>query len=66
MSPQTAKALIDAGYTVRVEPSEDRIYKLDEFKAIGAEIVPTGSWVDAPKDNIILGLKEMPADRSAY
>lgn len=66
MSPETAKALIDAGYTVRVEESPDRIYKTDEFKAVGAEIVPTGSWVNAPTDDVILGLKEIQADGSAF
>ncbi|CZR46134.1 putative saccharopine dehydrogenase (NAD, L-lysine-forming) [Fusarium proliferatum ET1] len=62
VSPSTAKALLDAGYVVRVEESPDRIYKIDEFRAVGAEIVPTGSWVNAPKGDIILGLKEIEAD----
>ncbi|RWA13243.1 hypothetical protein EKO27_g1849 [Xylaria grammica] len=62
LSPDTAKALISAGYVVRVEESPDRIYNDSEFKAAGAEIVPAGSWVNAPVDNIILGLKELPAD----
>lgn len=66
VSPETAKALIDAGYVVRVEESPDRIYKTDEFKAIGAEIVPTGSWVNAPLDDVILGLKEIDPDGSAF
>ncbi|KAJ3541847.1 hypothetical protein NM208_g4406 [Fusarium decemcellulare] len=62
VSPETAKALIDAGYVVRVEESPDRIYGIDEFKAVGAEIVPSGSWVKASTDDIILGLKEIEAD----
>jgi saccharopine dehydrogenase (NAD+, L-lysine-forming) len=66
VSPQTAKALIDAGYTVRVEEFPDRIYKIDEFKAVGAEIVPSGSWVNAPKEDIILGLKELDTDGSEF
>ncbi|KAI0398213.1 saccharopine dehydrogenase [Xylariaceae sp. FL0594] len=65
LSPETAKALIDAGYVVRVEEAPDRIYKDSEFKDVGAEIVPAGSWVNAPVDGtIILGLKELPADGS--
>lgn len=51
---------------MRVEESPDRIYKTDEFKAVGAEIVPAGSWVKAPLDDIILGLKEIEADGSMY
>ncbi|RFU72951.1 saccharopine dehydrogenase [Trichoderma arundinaceum] len=62
LSPETAKALLDAGYIVRVEESSDRIYKTDEFRAVGAEIVPAGSWVNAPTDDIILGLKEIDPD----
>ena len=60
MSPDSAKALLKAGYVVRVERSPDRIYKDAEFEAVGAEMVPAGSWVDAPLDDIILGLKELP------
>ncbi|KAF5636386.1 Saccharopine dehydrogenase [Fusarium tjaetaba] len=62
LSPATAKALLDAGYTVRVEESPDRIYKIDEFRDVGADIVPAGSWVNAPKEDIILGLKEIEAN----
>ena len=29
---------------------------------VGCEIVPAGSWVDAPSEAIILGLKELPED----
>ncbi|OAQ97592.1 hypothetical protein LLEC1_03516 [Akanthomyces lecanii] len=64
LSPQTAKELIDAGYTLRVEESPDRIYKDDEFKSVGAEIIPAGSWTKAPLEHIILGLKELPTDGS--
>jgi saccharopine dehydrogenase (NAD+, L-lysine-forming) len=60
LSPSGTKALLDAGYVVRVERSTDRIYKDAEFEAAGAELVPTGSWTDAPTDHIILGLKELP------
>jgi saccharopine dehydrogenase (NAD+, L-lysine forming) len=51
---------------VRVEESTDRIYNDSEFKAVGAEMVPAGSWVDAPVDNVILGLKELPANGSMF
>lgn len=62
MSPTSAKALLDAGYTVRVEESADRIYRDDEFAAAGAELIPAGSWLKAPKEDVILGLKELPED----
>lgn len=62
VSPVTTKALIQAGYIVRVERSAERIYNDEEFEAVGAELVPAGSWINAPKEDIILGLKELPDD----
>ncbi|KAI1080260.1 saccharopine dehydrogenase [Whalleya microplaca] len=62
LSPKTAKDLKDAGYTVRVEKSLDRIYDDSEFEAVGADMVDAGSWINAPVDNVILGLKELPAN----
>ena len=60
VTPTTTKALLDAGYIVRVERSSQRIFKDAEFEAIGATLVPQGSWVDAPDDHIVIGLKELP------
>ncbi|KAH0556809.1 hypothetical protein GP486_005400 [Trichoglossum hirsutum] len=60
LSPATTKALLDAGYIVNVERSTGRIFDDGEFEAVGATLVPEGSWVDAPKDHIIVGLKELP------
>jgi saccharopine dehydrogenase (NAD+, L-lysine-forming) len=62
VSPETAKSLIQAGYPVRVERSSDRIYNDDEFEAVGAKLIPTGSWREAPQEDIILGLKELSDD----
>ncbi|CAN3368147.1 saccharopine dehydrogenase [NAD(+), L-lysine-forming] [Diutina catenulata] len=62
LTPTTTKALLDAGFKVYVEESSQSTFKSDEYKAVGAEIVPEGSWVDAPKDRIIYGLKELPED----
>ncbi|CAN6630929.1 saccharopine dehydrogenase [NAD(+), L-lysine-forming] [Trichomonascus vanleenenianus] len=60
LTPTTAKKLMDAGYTVYVEKSSERIFDIAEFEAIGATIVEEGSWKTAPKDRIIFGLKEFP------
>ncbi|KAL7621590.1 Saccharopine dehydrogenase [Parahypoxylon ruwenzoriense] len=62
LSPESAKALQEAGYVVNVERSPERIYKDSEFEAVGAKLVPAGSWVNAPRQDIILGLKELPAN----
>ncbi|KAE9992381.1 hypothetical protein EG327_009216 [Venturia inaequalis] len=65
LTPFTAKALIDSGkFDVRVErsstdPQIARIFKDEEFEKIGATLVPDQSWVDAPEDVIIVGLKEI-------
>jgi len=62
VTPTTAKALIDAGYKVNIERSPERIFDDSEFEAVGATLVPEGSWVDAPTDHIIIGLKELPEE----
>lgn len=62
LTPTTAKALIDAGYTVNVEKSPVRIFDDDEFSKIGCTLVPTGSWREVPAEHIIVGLKELPEE----
>lgn len=65
LTPTTAKALIDAGYEVHVEKGSGvksgttRIFDDAEFEKIGAKIVEEESWIDAPADHIIVGLKEL-------
>lgn len=62
LSPTGAKQLIEAGFKVTVERSPQNIFTQEQYKDVNAEIVEQGSWVDAPKDAIILGLKELPDD----
>ncbi|KAJ3560623.1 hypothetical protein NPX13_g9241 [Xylaria arbuscula] len=62
LTPTTAKALLDAGYTVNVEKSPARIFDDEEFSSVGCTLVPTGSWRDALADHIIVGLKELPEE----
>lgn len=62
LTPTTAKALIDAGYTVNVERSPERIFDDSEFEKVGAKLVPENTWREAPTDNIIIGLKELPVE----
>lgn len=59
LTPTTAAALIKAGYAVNIERSPERIFDDAEFEAAGATLVPEGSWEDAPKEHIIIGLKEL-------
>lgn len=41
------------------DPLRKRIFEDSEFEKAGATLVPEGSWVDVPEDNVILGLKEL-------
>ncbi|KAK4239883.1 hypothetical protein C8A03DRAFT_31987 [Achaetomium macrosporum] len=59
LTPSTAAELIKAGYVVNVERSPERIFDDAEFEAVGCTLVPEGSWVDAPAEHIIVGLKEL-------
>lgn len=50
---------------MNVERSPVRIFEDEEFEKVGATLVPEGSWVDAPTDHVIVGLKELPEDKFA-
>jgi saccharopine dehydrogenase (NAD+, L-lysine forming) len=50
---------------VNIERSALRIFDDKEFGDVGATLVPEGSWVTAPHDHIIIGLKELPEDKFA-
>ena len=62
LTPQGATKLIAAGFQVTVEKSQQRIIPIAEYANAGCAIAPEFSWVDAPKDAIIFGLKELPDD----
>lgn len=64
LTPTTTKELLDAGYEVFVEESDQSIFKAEEYAAVGAKIVPTGSWKTAPSDRLIIGLKELPENET--
>lgn len=59
LSPKNAKALIDKGFEVFVERCPERVFDDSEFEQVGCKLVPSNSWKTAPKDRIILGLKEL-------
>ena len=62
LTPQGAKALLDAGLRVTVEDSSARAIPLQDYKDAGCEIAAENSWRQAPKDAIVFGLKELPDD----
>ncbi|MFP7672897.1 saccharopine dehydrogenase [Marivita sp. S0852] len=63
--PDGVAELIAQGMRVTVEDSDTRCVPIDHFRAAGADIAPNGTWVRAPKDAIVFGLKELPDDGSA-
>ncbi|CCE65967.1 hypothetical protein TPHA_0N01860 [Tetrapisispora phaffii CBS 4417] len=62
LTPTTVKHLIKKGFKIYVEDSPQSTFGIDEYKKSGAHIVPAGSWIEAPRDRIIIGLKEMPEE----
>ena len=62
LTPQGAAKLIAAGYRVTVEHSQQRILPMADYVAAGCEAAPEFSWVNAPEDAIVFGLKELPDD----
>lgn len=64
LTPTTTKQLLDAGFEVFVEESPQLIFSTDEYRRVGAKIVPKGSWKTAPADRLIIGLKELPEDET--
>lgn len=62
LTPKGAQTLLKQGFKVSVEESVQNIYPLEEYHHYGCNIVPSGSWINAPQDAYILGLKELPED----
>jgi saccharopine dehydrogenase (NAD+, L-lysine-forming) len=58
--PSDARRLVESGVRLTVEESPQRIFPVEEYEAVGARIAPAGSWVSAPADAVVLGLKELP------
>jgi saccharopine dehydrogenase (NAD+, L-lysine-forming) len=58
--PDDARRLVAAGVDLTVEESPQRIFPIEEYEAAGARVAPAGSWVSAPSDTVVLGLKELP------
>ncbi|MEH0935367.1 saccharopine dehydrogenase [Micromonospora psammae] len=63
--PADARRLVDTGATVTVEHSPDRAFPITDYTAAGCRPAEPGSWVDAPRDTWILGLKELPPEPEA-
>ncbi len=62
ITAEGAAKLRAAGFQLTVEESTQRAIPMDGYIAAGCTTAPEGSWVDAPNDAIIFGLKELPDD----
>ncbi|MER7561752.1 saccharopine dehydrogenase [Streptomyces sp. NPDC097941] len=64
--PSDARRLVDSGVTLTVEESPQRIFPIEQYEAAGCGVAPAGSWTTrAPRDAVILGLKELPDEPAA-
>ncbi|MEG8278116.1 saccharopine dehydrogenase [Streptomyces sp. AHA2] len=58
--PDDARRLVGNGVELTVEESPQRVFPVEEYEAAGCRVAPAGSWVSAPPDAVVLGLKELP------
>ncbi len=58
--PADVRRLLASGVRVTVEESPQRVFPIEEYAEAGAEVAAEGSWVDAPEDAFVLGIKELP------
>ncbi|MEM6728439.1 MAG: saccharopine dehydrogenase [Pseudomonadota bacterium] len=62
ITPEGVASLLGLGFSVTVEDSAARAIGIAGYQAAGAEIAGEGTWVAAPRDAFIFGLKELPDD----
>jgi len=65
LTPDMAGRVLEHGFNVTVEQSHQSVFGTRAFRDRGCEIAPPGTWVDAPVDAFILGLKELPENDHA-
>ncbi|MFD2421789.1 saccharopine dehydrogenase [Amycolatopsis pigmentata] len=65
ISPGDAAVLVGAGIVLTVEKSAQRVFPDEEYAAAGCVLAPPGSWRDAPVDEFVVGLKELPDEPAA-
>ncbi|KTD11932.1 hypothetical protein Lgra_1390 [Legionella gratiana] len=57
--PEHTSVVIQHGHKVVIESSNNRVFPDSQYIKTGCSIAPSGSWVSASKETIILGLKEL-------
>ena len=59
LTPKNAKILLDNGFQVTIEKSNKRAFGDEAYTEAGCTLAEPHSWVDAPAETVILGLKEL-------
>lgn len=60
LTPADAATIVTAGHRLTVERSPQRVFSDSAYADAGADLAEPLSWVDAPDDAVVLGLKELP------
>lgn len=61
LTPSAVAQLLRSGLAVTVERSSGRVFADDDYRDVGAELVASGEWKNAPAGALIVGLKELDA-----
>jgi saccharopine dehydrogenase (NAD+, L-lysine-forming) len=62
LTPKGAGELMAMGHSVTIEHSSSRAIGIKGYEQVGCTLAPEHSWVDAPENAIIFGLKELNED----
>lgn len=65
LTPEGAQELLTTpglDLQITVERCKNRVFRDEEYEAVGCKLAPFGSWRQAPKEAIIFGLKELPEE----
>lgn len=58
--PADAARLVRDGVELTVEEAPERVFDIEDYRRAGARVAPAGSWVDAPAEAVVVGIKELP------
>ncbi|MFF3151688.1 saccharopine dehydrogenase, partial [Streptomyces sp. NPDC057927] len=58
--PADARRLVESGVTLTVEESPQRVFPIEAYEEAGCRVAMAGSWVSAPPEAVVVGLKELP------
>ncbi|MFD5763665.1 saccharopine dehydrogenase, partial [Streptomyces sp. NPDC127044] len=57
--PADARRLVESGVTLTVEESPQRVFPIEAYEEAGCRVAKAGSWVSAPPEAVVVGLKEL-------